>query len=102
MGQIGRQLALPQVSRGGPIIMVQVENEYGSFGSDKMYLNAVRQMILNAGFNVTLFTSDGDLAKLAEGTLSDVLSVINFGAGGSAEKKFAVFDQVRQRFTDVL
>ncbi len=96
IGQVGRQLEPLQVSRGGPIIMVQVENEYGSFGSDKVYLNAVRQMILNAGFNVTLFTSDGDAAKLAEGTLPDVLSVINFGAGDSAEKKFAVFDQFRQ------
>ncbi len=96
MRQVGRELAPLQISRGGPIIMVQVENEYGSFGSDKVYLNSVRQMILNAGFDVTLFTSDGDAGKLAEGTLPDVLAVINFGAGDSAEKKFAVFDKFRQ------
>ena len=51
MRQVGRELAPLQISRGGPIIMVQVENEYGSFGSDKVYLNSVRQMILNAGFD---------------------------------------------------
>ena len=96
MQQVGRQLAPLQITRGGPIIMVQVENEYGSFGDDKNYLNSVREMISKAGFNVTLFTSDGDPSKLAAGTLPDVLSVINFGAFDSPEKKFAVFDKFRQ------
>ena len=96
MKQVGQQLAPLQITRGGPVIMVQVENEYGSFGSDKTYLNAVRQMISSAGFDVTLFTSDGDANQLAGGTLPDVLAVINFGAGDSPEKKFAVFDKFRQ------
>jgi len=94
--QVGQQLAPLQITRGGPIIMVQVENEYGSFGNDKVYLNAVRRMVSEAGFDVTLFTSDGDPNKLAGGTLPDVLAVINFGAGDSAEKKFAIFDKFRQ------
>lgn len=96
MRQVGHQLAPLQITRGGPILMVQVENEYGSFGSDKTYLTAVRKMIQDAGFEVTLFTSDGDAGKLAEGSLPDVLAVINFGARDSAEKKFAIFDQFRQ------
>jgi beta-galactosidase len=96
MREVGRQLAPLQITRGGPVIMVQVENEYGSFGSDKAYLNAVRRMIVDAGFDVTLFTSDGDPGKLAAGTLPDVLSVINFGAKDSPEKKFAIFDKFRQ------
>ena len=96
MKQVAQQLAPLQITRGGPVIMVQVENEYGSFGKDKVYLNAVRQMISSAGFDVTLFTSDGDANQLAAGTLPDVLAVINFGAGDSPEKKFAVFDKFRQ------
>lgn len=96
MKQVGRQLAPLQITRGGNVIMVQIENEYGSFGDDKNYLNAVRQMILDSGFEVTLFTSDGDANKLANGTLPDVLSVVNFGARDSAEKKFAVFDKFRR------
>lgn len=96
MKEVGRQLAPLQITRGGPVIMVQVENEYGSFGNDKVYLEAVRQMITNAGFDVTLFTSDGDPGNLAAGTLPDVLSVINFGAKDSPEKKFAIFDKFRQ------
>jgi len=39
MKQVGRQLAPLQITRDGPVIMVQVENEYGSFGNDKVYLN---------------------------------------------------------------
>lgn len=96
MQRVGQQLAPLQITRGGPVIMVQVENEYGSFGSDKIYLNAVRQMIRDAGFDVTLFTSDGDPNKLADGTLPDVLAVINFGGRDAPEKKFAVFDKFRQ------
>lgn len=96
MKEVGRQLAPLQITHGGPIIMTQVENEYGSFGNDRNYLEAVRRMIVDAGFDVTLFTSDGDPGKLAEGTLPDVLSVINFGANDSPEKKFAVFDKFRQ------
>ena len=96
MKQVGRQLAPLQITRGGPILMVQVENEYGSFGNDKVYLNAVRRIIREAGFDVTLFTSDGDANQLAGGTLPDELAVINFGAGDSPEKKFDVFDKFRQ------
>src|SRR5215207_5298919 len=96
MREVGRRIAPLQVTRGGPVIMVQVENEYGSFGDDKNYLGAVRRMIVDAGFEVTLFTSDGDAGKLAAGTLPEVLAVINFGARDSPEKKFAVFDKLRQ------
>src|SRR5579863_4119206 len=45
MKHVGKELAPLQIARGGPIVLVQVENEYGSFGSDKVYLGAVRQMI---------------------------------------------------------
>src|SRR3989441_7982962 len=41
--QVGQQLAPLQITRGGPVIMGQVENEYGSFAKDKGYLNAVQQ-----------------------------------------------------------
>ena len=58
MLEVGRQLAPLQITRGGPIIMVQVENEYGEFGKDLVYLGAVEQMIRDAGFDVTLFTSE--------------------------------------------
>ena len=96
MKAVGRELAPLQITHGGPIIMTQVENEYGSFGKDKAYLEAVRQMIRAAGFDMLLYTSDGSLDyMLANGTLPDVLSVINFG-GDNPEKEFANFARFRQ------
>lgn len=96
MKRLGEQVAPLQITRGGPIIMVQVENEYGSFGSDKAYLQAIRQMIRHAGFDVTLYTADGsDREQLSAGTLPDVLAAINFGAGDPAPE-FASFEKFRQ------
>jgi beta-galactosidase len=87
--EVGKQLAPLQVTHGGPIVMVQVENEYGSFGSDMAYKQSVRDALVQGGFDVTLYTADGATPKmLGGGTLPDVLSVINFGddpAGNFAE-----------------
>src|SRR5699024_3218209 len=54
-----KKLVPLQVTYGGPIIMMQIENEYGSFGEDKDYLIAVKNLMLKHGINVPLFTSDG-------------------------------------------
>ena len=97
MAEVGRQLAPLQITRGGPIIMVQVENEYGSFGNDHVYMQAVEQMIRDAGFEVTLFTSDGSTpAEIAGGTLPEALSVINFGDTDDPAREFASFAKSRQ------
>jgi beta-galactosidase len=48
------------VTHGGSILMVQVENEYGSFGADSAYMQATRRMLVDAGIDVPLFTADGD------------------------------------------
>ena len=48
--EVGRQLAPLQVTRGGPILMVQAENEYGFFGKDAAYMGEIRQALLDAGF----------------------------------------------------
>jgi beta-galactosidase len=97
MNQVGKQLAPLQIQRGGPILMVQVENEYGSFGRDHDYMGAVRHMIRDAGFDCPLFTSDGsDKSNLAGGTLDGVVSVINFGDGDNPEREFANLASFRQ------
>ena len=93
--RVGRELQPQQITRGGPIIMVQVENEYGAFGNDKVYLEAVRRMLRDASFDVVYFTSDNPNAEyLANGTLPDVLSVINFDT--DPEQAFATFSKFRQ------
>ncbi|MCC6330125.1 MAG: beta-galactosidase [Acidobacteria bacterium] len=102
MKEVGKRLAPLEIDKGGNIIMLQVENEYGSFGADKDYMNAVKKQIRDAGFSGQLFTSDGSLDyMLKNGTLPDVLSVINFGVDQKAsvagvEKEFANFAKFRQ------
>jgi beta-galactosidase len=95
--EVGRQLAPLQITRGGPILMMQVENEYGNFGQDHVYLRAIEQMIRDAGFDVTLFTSNGSWPDaLSGGTLPDALSVINFGDNSDPAREFANFAKSRQ------
>lgn len=95
--RVGQELAPLQSTRGGPIIMVQVENEYGSFGNDHDYMASIRQQVLDAGFDVPLFTSDGPGRTLLEGgTLPDLTPVINFsGSAKDAEESFAELAKFR-------
>ena len=59
MNEIGKQLADRQITRGGNIIMVQVENEYGSYATDKSYIAKNRDILREAGFtDVPLFQCD--------------------------------------------
>ncbi|WP_099224141.1 glycoside hydrolase family 35 protein [Listeria costaricensis] len=73
-----------QIDQGGPVIMMQVENEYGSFGNDKAYLKALADLMRQLGVTVPLFTSDGDWQEVLEsGSLieADILATANFGSG---------------------
>jgi beta-galactosidase len=88
LDRLGREVVPLLASNGGPIIAVQVENEYGSFGSDTAYLEWQRDALRHAGFrDVLLYTADGG-AQLPRGTLSGLPAVVNFGTGG-AERSFA-------------
>lgn len=72
-----------QITNGGPIIMMQVENEYGSFGNDKKYLKAIKDLMIKHGCSVPLFTSDGGWQEALEaGTLlnENILPTANFGS----------------------
>lgn len=70
-----------QIDHGGPVIMMQVENEYGSFGNDKKYLESLRDMMRELGVTVPLFSSDGPRDNmLSNGTIEGVFPVANFGS----------------------
>jgi len=75
--RLGRELAPLQRSRGGPILLVQVENEYGSYGRDPAYLAFVRDTLRAAGFAGPFFTCDGPDA-LAAGSVRGAMPVANF------------------------
>ncbi|MBS3946436.1 MAG: beta-galactosidase, partial [Melioribacter sp.] len=92
--RLGEELKDLQITYGGPIIMVQVENEYGSYGNDKEYLIELKKIIRKAGFDLELFTSDGPAHYLLEsGTLDDVVPVVNFG--GNPKNAFEELDKFR-------
>ncbi|MBO1335433.1 beta-galactosidase family protein [Streptomyces sp. VRA16 Mangrove soil] len=75
------QIVERQVDRGGPVIMVQVENEYGSYGSDQLYLRALADLLLELGVTVPLFTSDGpEDHMLSGGSVPGILATANFGS----------------------
>jgi len=74
------RLAGFQVGRGGPLIAVQVENEYGSYGNDHDYLRHLAEGLRRRGLDVPLFTSDGPMDyMLLGGTLPGIFKTINFG-----------------------
>ena len=95
MHEVGKQLQDLQITRGGNIIMVQVENEYGSYGTDKPYVSAIRDTVRAAGFTeVPLFQCDWSSNFLNNG-LDDLLWTINFGTGADIDKQFAKLKEVR-------
>ena len=70
-----------QVTHGGPVLMMQVENEYGSYGDDKEYLAALRDGMIERGADVPLVTSDGpEHDMLACGKIDGVFQTGNFGS----------------------
>ncbi|MCX4909504.1 beta-galactosidase family protein [Streptomyces sp. NBC_00878] len=76
-----REIVPRQFDRGGPVLMVQVENEYGSYGSDQVYLRRLADLLRGGGVRVPLFTSDGpEDHMLTGGSLPGVLATVNFGS----------------------
>ncbi len=76
-----QELVPLQCTQGGPILMVAVENEYGSYGRDKDYLTHLKDLLREVGFDVPFFTCDGFSPEmLSGGTLPDILCGVNFGS----------------------
>ncbi len=77
-----------QVTKGGPILMVQVENEYGSYGNDRTYMQWMKDLWLKNGIEVPFYTSDGTAQFMLEaGSLPDAAIGLDPGtnAGNFAE-----------------
>ena len=66
IAELAKQVNPLQFVNGGPILMVQVENEYGSYGNDKNYLEALRTAWLKNGTTVPFYTADGPTAFMLE------------------------------------
>ncbi len=89
LAEVGRIFGPLQVTQGGPVLMVQVENEYGFFGEDLDYMRTMRQALLDATFDVPLFQCNPTNA-VAKTHIPTLFSVANFGSdpqGGFAALK---------------
>jgi beta-galactosidase len=80
-GALLPRLAPLQITHGGPLIAMQIENEYGSYGNDKTYLRHLEESLGSHGIDVLLFTSDGPSDPMLQlGTLPHIFKAVNFGS----------------------
>ncbi len=79
MREVGRVLGPQQITHGGPILMVQVENEYGFYGKDAEYMGELRTVLKDSGFDVPLFSCNPK-DHLKDGNRADLFPVVNFGS----------------------
>lgn len=81
-------------SNGGNVIMMQVENEYGSYGDDFEYTGFIKDLYKKLDMDVMLFTADGNWCNmLSGGAVDGVYKVLNFGSG--AKNAFSVLNGVQ-------
>ena len=73
-------------TNGGPILMVQVENEYGSYGNDKTYMETVRKIWIKNRINVPFYTADGPTSFMLEA--GNVYGAVIGLDSGSSEADF--------------
>ncbi len=66
INKLAKEIVSLQCTNGGPILMVQVENEYGSYGNDKTYMEAIRTAWIRNGITVPFYTSDGATSYMLE------------------------------------
>lgn len=85
MQKVGEQLADMQITRGGNIIMIQVENEYGTYGNDAEYMKMEYDAIVNAGFEIQKFTCNPTFNNgVTNARIPELFYVVN-GSGGFFE-----------------
>ncbi|MBS1907523.1 MAG: beta-galactosidase [Actinobacteria bacterium] len=88
------RLAPLQAAHGGPITAVQVENEYGSFGSDRDYLVHLRDGLRERGIVELLTTADGTTADMVlSGSVAGAMGTFTFGTGVTEAVRLRVPDQ---------
>ncbi|MBQ9641968.1 MAG: beta-galactosidase [Bacteroidaceae bacterium] len=93
--KVGEQLSPLTIQNGGPIIMVQVENEYGSYGEDKPYVSAIRDCLRGIyGGELALFQCDWS-SNFTKNGLDDLVWTMNFGTGANIDQQFRRLGELR-------
>ena len=93
--KVGEQLSPLTVQNGGPIIMIQVENEYGSYGEDKPYIAEIRDCLRSIyGDKTVLFQCDW-ASNFEKNGLQDLTWTMNFGTGADITQQFRRLGELR-------
>lgn len=107
--KVAEQLTPLTIQNGGPIIMVQVENEYGSYGEDKAYVSQIRDMLRacwtspiaetheggrTGGKGPLLFQCDW-ASNFTRNGLDDLVWTMNFGTGANIDDQFRRLGELR-------
>ena len=93
--KVGEQLKPLTIQNGGPIIMMQVENEYGSYGEDKPYVSEIRDCLRSIyGKELSLFQCDWS-SNFEKNGLDDLTWTMNFGTGANIDEQFRRLGQLR-------
>ena len=92
--RLGKELSPLLLKNGGPIIAVQIENEYGSFGGDHAYMEFAANALRGSGLAPdVLYTADG-ADQIPNGSLPEFPAVVNFGTG-DAQRSFSRLEALR-------
>jgi beta-galactosidase len=93
--KVGEQLKPLTIQNGGPIIMIQVENEYGSYGTDKPYVSEIRDCLRSIyGNQMALFQCDWS-SNFEQNGLDDLVWTMNFGTGANINDQFRRLGELR-------
>ena len=92
---LAQQLKDLTISNDGPIIMIQVENEYGAYGENKPYVSSIRDLLRNLyGEDILLFQCDWSSNFTLNG-LDDLVWTMNFGTGTDIDSQFSTLKNLR-------
>jgi beta-galactosidase len=81
INRLAQEVAPLQIGNGGPILMTQVENEYGNYGSDHAYMRHLKQIFESAGFTRSLLYSADNWRNIPNGSIPGLYAATNFGIG---------------------
>lgn len=103
--KVGEQLAPLAINNGGPIIMVQVENEYGAYDTNKPYIMAIRDIVKKSFITGNKTQEDGNngpvlfqcdwSSNFTDNALDDLVWTMNFGTGANIDAQFRKLNELR-------
>ena len=94
--RLAQETAPLLIANGGPILAVQIENEYGNFSNDKQYMQHMLEIFQSTGWKDSLLYTVDPSKALANGCIDGILSGVNFGTG-NAEHGLAAESALRPR-----